>query len=170
MKVTDGGVPVETLISIVKDSIKAAGVSRTSGSPDLRVGSVRLILEVVASKAAGGKLDFCVPFIGMKLALGTKVTKQNTHTMDIALVPPPEAGRVVRGGEVETALVDAITTIRRATASAAQGDDPWVLSEATVDICFAITRTGTISIGVDSDLTGEITHTIRLGLTPPAGP
>ena len=29
MKVTDQGVPVDTLIGVVKDSIKQAGVSRT---------------------------------------------------------------------------------------------------------------------------------------------
>lgn len=166
MKVTDDGVPVSALISIIKDSIKQAGVSRTSGSTDLRVGSVRLILEVVASTTGGGGLDFCVPFIGMKLRLGGKVTKQNTHTMDISLVPPSQAAPVVRGGEVETALVDAIATIRQAMASAAGGDDPWVLSEATIDICFAITKTGTISIGADGELTGELTHTIHLGLVP----
>jgi hypothetical protein len=30
MHVPDGGMPVDTLISVVKDSIKQAGVSRTS--------------------------------------------------------------------------------------------------------------------------------------------
>jgi hypothetical protein len=30
MKVTDQGIPVDTLISVVKDSIKQAGVSNTS--------------------------------------------------------------------------------------------------------------------------------------------
>ena len=53
MKVTDEGVPVGTLISVVKDSIKRAGVSRTSQTKDLQVASVRLILHVVASKTAG---------------------------------------------------------------------------------------------------------------------
>ena len=76
MKVTDEGVPVDTLISVVKDSIKQAGVSRTSQTRDLQVASVQLILQVVASKAAGGRLDFCVPFIGMKLSLGAKVTRR----------------------------------------------------------------------------------------------
>jgi NTP-dependent ternary system trypsin peptidase co-occuring protein len=167
VKVTDDGVPVSALITTIKDSIKQAGVSRASGSNDLRVGSVRLILEVVASTSTGGGLDFCVPFIGMKLKLGGNVTKQNAHTMDIVLVPPPETEtRVVRGGDIETALVDAIITIRQTMASAAGGDDPWVLSEATIDICFAITKTGTISIGADGELTGEVTHTIRLGLVP----
>ena len=113
MKVTDEGVPVDTLISVVKDSIKRAGVSRTSQTRDLRVTSVQLILEVVASQAAGGGLTFCVPFIGMKLSLGAKVTKKDTHTIDITLVPPEEpATRQVRGGEVEDVLVNAIATIR----------------------------------------------------------
>lgn len=88
MNVPDEGVPVDTLISIVKDSIKQAGVSRTSQAKDLQVASVQLILDVVASKTAGGGLDFRVPFIGMKPSLGAKVTKKDTHTIDITLVPP----------------------------------------------------------------------------------
>jgi hypothetical protein len=90
VKVTDQGVPVDTLIGVVKDSIKQAGVSRTSETRDMEVASVKLILDVVASKTAGGGLDFCVPFIGMKLRAGTKVTKKDTHTIDITLVPPKD--------------------------------------------------------------------------------
>ena len=165
MKVTDEGVPVDSLISVVKDSIKQAGVSRTSPTRDLQVASVRLILEVVASKTAGGGLDFRVPFIGMKLRLGAKVTKKDTHTIDIALVPPKEtATRQVRGGEVEAVLVNAIATIRDVMTQAAEGDDPWVLSAGTIDISFAITQTGTISLGVDGELANEVTQTLRLGL------
>ena len=167
MKVTDEGVPVDTLISVVKDSIKRAGVSRASQTKDLQVASVQLILEVVASKAAGGGLDFRVPFIGMKLSLGTKVTKKDTHTIDIILVPPEQrTSRQVRGGDVEDVLVDAIATIRDVMSKAAEGDDPWVLSAGTIDISFAITQTGTISLGVDGELANELTHTLRLGLAP----
>ena len=167
MKVTDEGVPVDSLISVVKDSIKQAGVSRTSPTRDLQVASVRLILEVVASKTAGGGLDFRVPFIGMKLRLGTKVTKKDTHTIDITLVPPKEtATRQVRGGDVEAVLVNAIATIRDVMTQAAEGDDPWVLSAGTIDISFAITQTGTISLGVDGELANEVTQTLRLGLAP----
>jgi len=167
MKVTDEGVPVDTLISVIKDSIKQAGVSRASQTQDLRVASVRLILDVVADKTAGGGLDFHVPFIGMKLSLGTKVTKKDTHTIDITLVPPPErVTRQVRGGDVEDILVNAIATIRDVVTRAAEGDDPWVLSAGTIDISFAITQTGTISLGVDGELSDEVTHTLRLGLVP----
>ena len=167
MKVTDDGVPVEALISVVKDAIKRAGISRTSQDRDLQVASVQLILDVVAAKTAGGGLDFRVPFIGMKLRVGGKVTSKDTHTIDITLVPPEErATRQVRGGEVEEILVNAIATVRAVVAEAAAGDDPWVLSATTIDIRFAITETGTISLGVDGELANEVTQTLRLGLAP----
>jgi hypothetical protein len=171
VKVTDEGVPVDSLISAVKESIKRAGVSRSSPDQDLRVASVQLILEVVASATSGAGVDFRVPFIGMKLRLGAKVTKKDTHTIDITLVPPPpdRATRQVRGGGVEEVLVNAITTIRQVVTKGAEGEDPWVLSASTVDISFAITQTGTISLGVDGELAGELTHTLRLGLAPGAG-
>ena len=167
MKVTDEGVPVEALISVVKDSIKRAGISRTSQNRDLQVASVQLILDVVAAKTAGGGLDFCVPFIGMKLRVGGKVTSKDTHTIDITLVPPERrATRPVRGGDVEDALVNAIATVHAVMAQAAAGDDPWVLSASTIDIRFAITETGTISLGIDGELANEVTQTLRLGLAP----
>lgn len=167
MKVTDEGVSVDALISVVKDSVKRAGVSRTSQTTDLQVASVQLILEVVASKTAGGGVDFCVPFIGMKLSLGAKVTKKDTHTINITLVPPEEqATRQVRGGDVEEALVNAIATIRDVMTKAAEGDDPWLLSAGTIDISFAITQTGTICLGINGELANELTHTLRLGLAP----
>jgi hypothetical protein len=131
------------------------------------VASVQLILEVVASKTAGGGLDFRVPFIGMKLSLGAKVTKKDTHTIDIALVPPEDRDtRQVRGGEVEDVLVNAIATVRDVMTKAAEGDDPWVLSAGTIDIYFGITQTGTISLGVNGELANELTQTLRLGLAP----
>lgn len=168
MKVTDEGVPVDTLISVVKDSIKQAGVSRTSQTKDLQVASVQMILDVVASETVGGGVDFRVPFIGMKLSIGVKVTKKDTHTIDITLVPPEDrADRQVRGaGDVQKILVDAIATIRDVMTKAAEGDDPWVLSAGTIDISFAITQTGDITLGVNGELADELTHTLRLGLAP----
>lgn len=168
MNVPDDGVPVDTLISVVKDSIKQAGVSRTSQAGDLQVASVQLVLNVVASKTVGGGVDFRVPFIGMKLSLGAKVTKKDTHTIDITLVPPDDRDtRQVRGAEeIQEVLVDAIATIRDAMTKAAEGDDPWILSAGTIDISFAITQTGTITLGVNGGLADELTHTLRLELEP----
>lgn len=168
MKVTAAGVPLDSLINAVKESVRRAGVSRSSHERDLQVASVQLILDVIANDTAGGGMDFRVPFIGMQLNLGAKVTKKDTHTIDITLVPPEgSTTREVRGGEdIEDALVNAITAIRRVTGGAAGGDDPWILSEGTVDISFAVTKTGTISLGVSGELSSEVTHTLRLRLAP----
>jgi hypothetical protein len=167
VKITDEGVPVDTLIGVVKDSVKRAGVSRTSQAQDLRITSVQLILKVVASKTSGSEVDFRVPFIGMKLGLGAKITKKDTHTIDITLVPPKDPDtRQVRGGDVEEALVNAIATIRDVVTQAAEGDDPWLLDAGTIDISFAITQTGTIALGVNGELANELTHTLSLGLAP----
>ncbi|HEX9356816.1 MAG TPA: hypothetical protein VF933_23745 [Streptosporangiaceae bacterium] len=113
----------------------------------------------MATKATGGGLDFLVPFIGMKLRVGTKLTKKDTHTIDITLEPPEDRDtRQVRGGEVEEVLVNAIATIRNAVTKAAEGDDPWILSASTIDISFAITQTGSISLGADGSwLTSSLT-------------
>lgn len=167
MKVTESGVPVGTLIGVVKEAVRRANVSRTSPGRDLRVASVQLKLAVVASKSAGGGMDFRVPFIGMKLTASAKVSARDTHTIDITLEPPQEPlRREVRGGEIEQVLVQAITTIRDAMASAAVGNDPWVLKTSQVDISFAVTRTGTISLGAEGELASEVTSTLRLTLTP----
>jgi hypothetical protein len=166
MKVTGEGVPVESLVAVVKDAVRRGGVSSRSGDGGLRVASVQLTLRVVAASGAGGGLSFRVPFTGMTLAFGAKVTSQDTHTIDLTLVPPDDPGRVVRGADVADALVNAIATIRGITASAADGDDPWVLANGTVEISFAVTAAGAISLGVEGELSREITHTLRLGLAP----
>jgi Trypsin-co-occurring domain 2 len=168
VKVTNTGVPVETLIDAVKQAVKRAGVSRSSSQGDLRVESVQLVLQAIASKAAGGALDFRIPFIGMKLRAGTKVTGQDTQTIDMTLKPPAQPTRVVRSGNVEDALVDAIVTIRTAMAQAAAGDDPWFLSDGTVDITFGVTKEGSISLGADGELANEVKQTLRLSLAPPS--
>jgi hypothetical protein len=64
--------------------------------------------------------------------------------------PPGEKDRAeTRDGALDDVLVEAIETIRAAVASAAGGDDPFVLNDSTITISFAVTAEGTISIGVD---------------------
>jgi hypothetical protein len=166
VKVTESGVPIEALITAIKQAVKRARVARSSGPRDLQVESVQLVLQALATKGAGGALDFRIPFIGMKVRTGAKVTRSDTQTISMTLEPPAQPGRVVRSGGVEDALVDAIVTIRSAMALAAAGDDPWNLSAGVIDITFAVTKTGTISVGVDGDLSDEVTQSLRLTLTP----
>jgi hypothetical protein len=165
MHVTEDGVPIEELIDTIKQAIKTASVSSTDLDRDLRVCSVQLTLNAVAIRSLGGGVDFRIPFIGMLVKLGNKITKQDTHAIDISLIPPDLKGRPeLRESDIESVFVDAITTIRTAVASAAAGDDPFILTQSSVNISFAVTAEGTISLGVDGSLSNELTHTLTLGL------
>jgi hypothetical protein len=160
--------PVEDMIASVKKAVALAGLSDTSPDRDLKVGSVHLTLRVVAAKAGGAQVSFRVPFIGMKLSGGVKVSKHNTHTVNMALRSTgAAAGHEVRGDVIGDALASAIKTIRAAMASAATGNEPWALSSGTVDLEFAVGRGGSISLGAEGDLSNEATHTLQLELLPP---
>lgn len=167
MDLEQDSMPVDEMIRSVQRAVARAGLSSATPGRDLRVGSVDLTLRVVAAKAAGAGLTFRVPFIGMKLSAGTRVSKQNTHTVRISLQPvPAEAGHPVRGNPIEDALADAISTIRTAMASAAEGNDPWALASGAVELEFAVQRNGRISLGAEGELANEVTHTLRLTLLP----
>ena len=80
-----------------------------------------------------------------------KRSRTRTATTRPPTSPPPgEKDRAeTRDGALDDVLVEAIETIRAAVASAAGGDDPFVLNDSTITISFAVTAEGTISIGVD---------------------
>jgi hypothetical protein len=165
MDVAEGGVPVGELVAVIQNAVKRANVSTTDPDRDLRVVSVQLTLNAVASTTAGGRLDFRIPFLGMKFKLGSSVTRRDTHAIDMTLVPPDLLPQhEIRDGEVEAVLVDAIDTIRTVMARAGEGDDPFVLKDSTVDISFAVTVDGSISLGAEGELKDEVTHTLRIGL------
>jgi Trypsin-co-occurring domain 2 len=167
MNVDDYSVPIDELVAAVKEAIRAANISATDTGRDLRVATIDLSLKAVATRKAGGGLDFRVPVLGWKVKVGADHTRQSTHTIDISLVPRPAGKQFeVRGGDVEETLVDAITTIRAAITAAGAGDDPFVLDKGTIELAFAVTDKGTISVGVEGELTDEVTNTLQLGLRP----
>lgn len=165
MKVTDTGVPVESLIDTVKSAVRQAGISTTDADSPIRVTAIQLVLNVVATTTAGAKLEFKIPFIGMNVKLGNTVTTSDTHTIDITLVPPDLAPRFeIRDGQADEVLVDAIETITAAVAHAAEGEDPFVLKESAVELVFAITDSGSISLAIEAETKNELTHKLKLSL------
>lgn len=171
MRVSSDGVEIDELVAAVKNAISMAGMSSTDADRDLRVASIQLVLKVVATIGIGGGLDFRVPFLGMKLKIGGSVSRLDTHTIDITLVPPDLSQRhEIRDQPIETLLVKAVQTIRAVISRAAAGDDPFVLKTGTVDLCFAITEDGSITLGFNGELKNEVTQTLRISLHDSDGP
>ena len=164
----DVGVPVNDLVTAVKNAIKTANVSVTDTDRDLAVTSVYLRLNTVLTVTAGGGLDFRVPFIGMKVKIGGSVTRQDTHTMEMTLIPEDSPAVIeTRDVSVEDILVDAIETVRAVMAHADGGDDPFTLRDSAVELSFGVAENGTISLGIDGELKDEVTHMMRLTIGRP---
>jgi Trypsin-co-occurring domain 2 len=167
VKVTEDGVPVQDVIAAVKRAIKEANVSAADEGRDLKIGPVKLVLHALATRTIGGGLSFTVPFIGMPVRFGTKITRSNTHEIEISLAPPVQAAREeVREASLHLALVDSIETIRAVVANAAGGDDPFILNDAKITLSFALTAEGDISIGADASMSDEVTHSLILTVVP----
>jgi hypothetical protein len=166
MTEANAGMPVDELIAKVKDALIEAGVTSANHRAGLRVRSVQLILEVIATGAIGGRLNFHVPFFGTEFAVGGRRTQRDTHTIDITLVPSAQPSPGAARGGIRDVLVEAIRRVRQTVASASEGEDPWCLSTATVDISFGVTKDGTISVTAESGMTSETTNTLRLSLAP----
>ena len=165
MEVTEDGAAIDDVVEAVKEAIKIAGISRTDDDRDLRVTSVQLVLKTIASETAGGGVDFRIPFLGMNLKVGGSVTTRDTHTLDITLVPPDLGPRPeLRDGDVAAVLADSVSTIRRLVAKASGGDDPFKLKTSSVELNFAVTRNGSITLGFNGELNGQVSHTLRAGI------
>ena len=163
----DDGLPVNDLIAEIKHAIKAANISVRDPGRDLAVTSVYLRLHTVATLKAGGGLDFRIPFIGMKVRIGGSVTRENTHLMEMTLIPDAAPVIETRDTPVEAVLVDAIETVRAVMARAAADDDPFTLRDSAVELSFGLAADGTISLGLDGELRDEVTHTMRVTIAPP---
>ena len=159
--------PVDDLITAVKSAIQQANISVTNPDRDLAVTSVYLKLNTVATAKAGGGLDFRVPFIGLRVKVATSVTRQRTHMMELTLSPEDTVIQT-RGSQVDAMLVEAIETVRAVMARAAAGDDPFTLRDSAMELSFGVAQDGTISLGLDGELTDEITHTLRVTIAKPA--
>lgn len=165
----DRGIPVGELIDAIKRAIKLASISVTDPGRDLAVTAVTLRLNTVATRSLGGGLDFRVPVIGARVHVGGAVTRQDTHLMELALIPGDTPVIETRGAPVDVVLVEAIETVRAVMARAAAGDDPFVLRDGSVELSFGVASDGTIALGIDGELKDEVTHVMRLTIgRPPA--
>ncbi|WP_372672770.1 trypco2 family protein [Amycolatopsis kentuckyensis] len=166
MRVTADGVAVGELLASIKNAIKLAQVSATDADRDLKVTSIRLTLNTVATYSSGGKLEFKVPVIGMGIKIGRTTLSKHTHAIDLSIIAQEvTAGHETRDDPVEAILVEAINTIRTVLRGAADGDDSFRLDESTVELAFAITADGSVSIAFERDSGDEVTHTMKLTLT-----
>jgi hypothetical protein len=101
----------------------------------------------------------------MPVSFGAKLTTRDTHQIRISLAP--SVSHEVRGGEeVEETLVQAIETVRAVVARGVADADTFEHRSSEIELSFAVTENGSVALVGTADLTGEITHPLKLTLGP----
>jgi len=70
----------------------------------------------------------------------------------------------VRDQDVATVLAESISTIRAVLAQASDGNDPFSLKTSMVELNFAVTQNGSITLGFNGELQGQVSHTLQIGI------
>jgi hypothetical protein len=165
MRLDDDGLAVEDLVGAVRRAAAQAAISDADAGRDMRITGLELTLHAVAKRDFGSKLEFRIPVIGMPISFGAKVTTHDTHKIKISLAPVA-TGHEVRGGDVEETLVQAIETVRAVVARGLGDGDAFEHRSSEVELSFAVTDSGSIALVGTADLSGELTHTLKLTLGP----
>jgi NTP-dependent ternary system trypsin peptidase co-occuring protein len=165
MRLDDDGLAVEELVGAVRRAAAQAAISDADAGRDMRITGLELTLHAVAKRDVGSKLEFRIPVLGMPISIGAKVTTHDTHKIKISLVPVA-SGHQVRGGDVEETLVQAIETVRAVVARGLGESDAFEHRSSEVELSFAVTDSGSIALVGTADLSGEVTHTLKLTLGP----
>jgi hypothetical protein len=82
------GIGLEDAISHIRAELLAARVSGEGATVRLPVKSVTVELKVVASKEAGGKAGFKVPFVDLELGASGSVSSERTSTVTVVFGAP----------------------------------------------------------------------------------
>ncbi len=91
------GIGLEQAITQIRAELLAARVSGEGAAVRLPVESVTVELKVVATKEAGGKAGFKVPFVDLELGGSGSVSSERTSTVTVVFgAPVDQAGNPVK--------------------------------------------------------------------------
>jgi len=114
----------------------------------------------------GGKVDVRVPVIGAHLRIGGRRVRQRMHTVQVMLVPEHYGRARHDHGAGDEELVMALRAIRDLMDPSGHGGHSWSVAGGTVQVSFAVTDEGSISVGLNSDRSDEHVHSLQLELRP----
>ncbi len=164
---------LDDVLSQVKTAIRYAQRQEEAGELAVTFSSIDLTVEVVAEVEAGVGLQLKLPFLGEAGAKG-KLTLDDTQTVSISLVPPPplpprEGADFAPPPDIRGTLGQGIMAVRDVMTAAANDEPRFVLDKASVELKFVLTAQGSIELVLASGgMKGEITHSVKLGLSRPA--
>lgn len=168
MEVASDSVAIRNLVDVIKSSICEVQGAAEPRSGELVAASAELTLHVMMDTTVGGKVDLRVPVIGAHLRIGGRRARHRMHTVNVTLVPEHYGRSRHDHGAGDPELVMALSAIRDLMDSTGTGGHSWSVAGGTVQVSFAVTDEGSISVGLNSERSDEHVHTLQLELQPAA--
>jgi hypothetical protein len=157
----DVGVQIDGIISKVKKAIRE--VERRSYRSELGVKVEKLDLKLKTYNSKEGGIELKIPIVDAGLGLDGKISKEETQTIELTLVPVEDV-RLFGDEEIEENLVNLILGIENGIRNALVDPPKFKLQNASVELNFIVGSDGKISVVVKGGMTSETTHNLKLYL------
>ena len=129
------GAALEAVVGAIQQALSESEAQEVPGFPPLK--SVTVKLQTEATRSVGGEIALYV------FSLGSQYTAETASTLELKMRPPearPPKG--VRPEELKEALARAIHAAKVGAAKASSGTPAFVMSEASIDVKFAVELDG----------------------------
>ncbi|AKB28870.1 hypothetical protein MSSAC_2521 [Methanosarcina siciliae C2J] len=158
----DMGVQIDKIITKVKKAIRE--VEQRSYRSEIGVKVEKLDLKLKTFNSKEGGLELKVPVVDLDLGLGGSISKEETHTIELTLIPVDDT-RLFRDMEIEDNLVDLIMGIEQGIKNALIEVPRFKLQKASVELNFVVNAAGEISLVAKGEKKIETTNNLKLYLT-----
>jgi len=158
------GVRLESVIDSVREALNEAQTNNVPGFPPLK--SVTIKLQTIASRSAGGQVQFLV------FSLGTRYASDASSTVQLEMVPPKtrEAESLI-GPDLKGALAQAINLAKAGVLKASNGSPPLAMRNIAIDFKFTVETQGSggaavtvapLGLEASGRISREKVHTVSL--------
>ena len=136
------GARLEAVIDAVREALNEAQSNNVPGFPPLK--SVTIKLQTMASRVAGGQIQFFV------FAIGTKYSSETASTLELEMEPPPTKSieTIAPGAAVREALAQALNLAKVGVLRASGGKPPLVMKNISIDLKFTVEVSGSAGANV----------------------
>jgi hypothetical protein len=166
VEVSSESVAIRNLVEVIKASICEVQGAEEPRHGELVVSAAELNLHVMMDTTVGGKVEVRVPVIGARLRIGGRRIRHRMHTVHVMLVPEHYGRARHDHGPGDDELVSALHAVKDLMDPTSAGGHSWSVAGGTVQVSFAVTEEGSISVGLNSDHSDEHVHSLQLELQP----
>jgi hypothetical protein len=155
---------IDKLVGQIKKAILLVEHDPPDGSAKLKITAVDLTVSAVATRTAEGNLKLSV--FGHDFGADAKLTKEDTQTIELSLVPDGYEPAEFDTEDVPEQLADAIRALRASVADASGGVASFGLKTSSIELNLKVDADDSIDFVIGGEAERTNVQTLKLTLEP----